>query len=375
MKHTIYTCCFIILAATSCKKDDWGKGLETTISLGAVAAPDNNVSIPLDQLSNGVVVFEWEPAKLADFTIPLYKVLFDVEGGDFTKPIHTVISEKSGAQNSMRLSHRDMNRIANKAGIKRLEKGKVKWTIVASNGVTGDTSKDICTMELHRPAGYADNPENVYLWGSATEAGTDISKAAKCKKLSDGVFELYTSLSTGTYTLTDKITGTPLTFVLGDSLINEGSYAASITTTKKIYRIHLDFNTAVHTITEIQEVGLWFAGYNKITHVLAYDANGTWKAADIAIVWSVQSWGKDERYKFRVVEKAKNGTVTNVFWGGASKDNNRPNSSTAASYFYLKSNDATQWDYTYKFEKESAKADVMVKFNATDVYTHQVVYK
>jgi starch-binding outer membrane protein SusE/F len=364
-----------ILIIASCKKDDWGKDLETTITPGAVTAPDNNTSIPLDQLSNGVVIFEWQVAKFADYTTPLYKVLFDVEGGDFSKPIYTVLSEKNGAQNSVRVSHREMNRIAFKAGIKRMEKGKVKWTIVASNGVTGDTSKDVRTLELQRPAGYAENPETVYMWGSATEAGNDITKAVKFKKVSDGVFEAYTSLTTGAYTITDKIAGTPLTFVLGDSLINEGSNANSITSAKKIYRISLDFNTAVHTITEIQEVGLWFSGFNKITNVLNYDANGIWKAADIAIVWSVQSWGKDERYKFRVVEKAKNGTVSNVFWCSATKDNARPNSSTAAGYFYLRTNDATQWDYTYKFEKEAAKADVLVKFHATDAYTHQVIYK
>jgi hypothetical protein len=365
----------MVLVVSSCKKDDWGKGLETTITPGAITAPENNVSIPLDQLSNGVVVFEWQPAKMADYTTPLYKVLFDVQSGDFTKPIYTALAEKSGAQNSVRLSHRDMNRIAHKAGIKRMEKGNIKWTIVTTNGVTADTSKDIHTMELQRSAGYADNPENVFIWGSATEAGTDISKAAKFKKLSDGVFEIYTSLTTGAYTIIDKITDIPLTFVLGDSLINEGSNATSITTTKKIYRINLDFNTAVHTITEIQEVGLWFSGYNKVTNVLAYDANGIFKAADIPIAWSVQTWGKDERYKFRVVEKAKNGTVTNVFWGSSLKDNVRATPSTAASYFNLKSNDATQWDYAYKFEKESARADVLVKFHAADVYTHQVVYR
>src|SRR5687767_15659894 len=121
MKHCFLYIYSILLIATACKKEKWGKNLETTITPGAITSPEHNVSIPLDQLSNGVVVFEWQPAKMADFTTPLYKVLFDVESGDFTKPIHTALSEKSGAQNSVRLSHRDMNRIAHKAGIKRLE--------------------------------------------------------------------------------------------------------------------------------------------------------------------------------------------------------------------------------------------------------------
>jgi starch-binding outer membrane protein SusE/F len=377
-KKYLYKAIYLFIVSAllcSCKKDNWGKDLETTITTVSTTSPANNTFIPLDQLSNAVVTFEWQPVKTGDQTLVLYKVLFDKENGNFSQPLAAVVATTQGSKTNLILTHRDLNKIANKAGIKVLETGKVKWTVVASNGVVSDTSGEIKVLELKRPQGYAENPADVYITGSATEAGTDLTKAIKFKRLSDGVFELYTSLNTGTYKIIDNATATPLTFILDGAVIKDGTNANSPAATKTVYRIRLDFNTAMATLTEIQWVGLWFAGYNGITSILTYDANGVWKATDIAIVWSTQSWGKDERYKFRVVEKDMNGMVTNVFWSSVNKDNSRPASSTAASYYYFKSNDSSQWDYTFKFEKESAKADILVKFQASDNYTHQIIYK
>lgn len=362
----------IILA--SCSKDYWTTEINTTITTITTSAPASNTSLVLDPLSNAIVTFEWTPAKTGNQTPVYYKVLFDVEGGNFSAPVFTFTPDGLGTKNTLRLPHRDLNRVAGKAGIKPLEKGKVKWTVVASNGVAGDTAKDAKVLELERPIGFAENPAELFLTGSATEGGTDLTKAIRLKKLSEGVFELYTSLDAGSYSLVNKTTGATMRFVWEGTLIKEGEAANSPAAAKTTYRINLNFNTATAQLTEIQEVGLWFAAHNKITNVLTYDGGGVWKAADIPIVFKQESWGKDERYKFRVVEKDMSGNTTNVFQASATKDNSKPNSSTAASYFYFKSNDATQWDYTWKFEKEAAKADILVKFTG-DNYTHQVIYK
>ncbi len=372
---TILTgCCAALLLATGCDKDYWSTDIETSITPVTTAAPANNISLALDPLSNAVVTFEWTTAKTGNNTPVYYKLLFVKEGGSFSAPVFAFNAAGQGTKNTLTLSHRDLNKVANKAGIKALEKGKLQWTVVASNGVASDTSADRKVLELERPVGFAENPTEVFLSGSATEGGADISKALRFKKLSEGVFELYSSLNTGTYNIIDKITGTPLSFALEGSLIKEGGAVNSPAAVKTAYRINLDFNTATAKLTEIQEVGLWFAAYNKITNTLTYDGGGVWKAADMAIVFKQESWGKDDRYKFRVVEKDMNGDVKNIFQASATKDNNKPTSSTAASYFYFKSNDGSQWDYTYKFEKESAKADLLVKFQG-DNYTHQVIYK
>lgn len=374
LKRILYIVLVSSTLAASCSKDYWTTDVSTTITAVTTSAPANNLSLVLDPLSNAIVTFEWTPAKTGNQTPVYYKVLFDKEGGNFSAPVFTFTPDLLGTKNTLRLSHRDLNRVANQAGIQPLGKGKVKWTVVASNGIASDTSKDVKILELERPIGFAENPAELFLTGSATEGGTDITKAIRLKKLSEGVFELYTSLDAGTYSLINKTTGRDMSFVLDGGLIKEGEEANSPATAKTTYRINLNFNTATAQLTEIREVGLWFAAYNTITKVLTYEGGGIWKAADMPIVFKQESWGKDERYKFRVVEKDRTGNTTNVFQASVNKDNSKPNSSTAASYFYFRSNDATQWDYTYKFEKEAAKADILVKFTG-DNYTHQVIYK
>lgn len=372
-KHLIHILSLSLLLG-ACDKDYWPHSIETSITKVTTAAPANNLSLALDPLSNAVVRFEWSAAKTGNHTPVYYKILFDKEGGNFSQPIYSFTSASQGTKTNLTITHRDLNKVASKAGIKALEKGKVIWTVVASNGVNSDTSADKKVMELERPIGFAENPVEVYLTGSATETGTEAGKALRLKKLSDGVFEIYTALDVGTYHFIDGKTGTPISFAIEGTLIKLGTEGASPATTRTPYRINLDFNTATARLTEIVEVGLWFAAYNQVTNVLAYDGGGIWKAGDIPIVFKQESWGKDDRYKFRVVEKDANGDTKNVFQASVKKDNNKPTGSTAADYWYFKSNDPSQWDYTYKFEKESPKADILVKF-VGDNYTHQIIYK
>lgn len=360
-----------------CKKDDFNKATyDATIPELVVNSATDGKVFDLDPASNAVVTLEWAPAKASNGTLVFYKVLIDKETGNFSNPVYTGIPNNSGLDNKLAINHRELNKIASAAGIKALEKGKLKWKITATSGVATKDMEGFKTIEVVRPDGYAENPADLYITGTATEGGTDLTKTPKFKKLSEGVFELYTSLSAGTFKLIDKITGTPRVFSIVGKAIKDDTETPTLSQTAKVYRINLDFNKAIASYTEIQSVGLWFSGYNKITNNLVYDGNGVWKAGDIAITWSTQSWGKDERYKFRVTEKDMDGVVSTKSLGGPNADNgNRPTASTAATYYLLKPVDNSQWDYTYKFMKEAAKADVLVKFDATGDYTHQVIYK
>lgn len=370
-KYATGLLCFVLML--SCKKEKVDN-VSTSIVAANIVAPANNTLINLDPASNAVVSFEWNAASTANFTLAFYKVVFDKEGGDFTKPVYTGIPGKVGSENKLSLSHKEMNKIAYAAGIKELNSGKVIWRVIASNGVVSATSGS-GILELKRPLGFAENPANIFITGAATEGGTDISKAQNFKKLSDGVFEIYTSLNPGTYKLVDKVTGTPLSFVIDAGMLKEGTEVTSLATTKTVYRINLDFNKSTAIFTEIQSVGLWFSGYNKIQTVLTYDAAGLWKATDVAIVWKTESWGKDERYKFRVTEKDPLGNVTVKNWGSVNKDNSRATATSPASYFLLKEVDNSQYDYTFKFAAESQKTDIEFRLQAAADYTHKVIFK
>lgn len=360
------------VALSACEKDS-PDAVNTTIAEAALLAPADKTVINLNPLSNAVVTFEWEAAKTANNTTSFYEVEFEKENGDFSNPVYKTITNRLGVENKLLLNHRIVNRIAHLAGIAELANGKVKWRVKANTGVVSAVSKS-GILELNRPEGTTDIPAELYLTGTATEGGTDLSKSVKFKKTGEGLFEVYTALNAGTYTLVNKVTGEPLSFVLRNDLISSGTSANSPVSAKTIYRINLDFNTASATLTEIASVGLWFSGYNAIKANLVYDAGGIWKAT-FNNAWKTESWGKDERYKFRMVEKDAAGNLTTKNWGSSKKDNNRPTANQDASYYFLNAVDNTQYDYTYKFAAESQNTEVQFKMHSSGDYTHTLIFK
>ena len=134
----------------ACKKDSWGKDNVTTITAAVQSAPDNNVSVALDTLSNAVVSFEWQAAKTGNFTPVYYKVIFDKAGGDFTHPLYTGVPASLGSALKLAVSHKDLNKIAVTAAIPVAGKGKLQWKVIASNGVVADSSGSGRIIELQR---------------------------------------------------------------------------------------------------------------------------------------------------------------------------------------------------------------------------------
>lgn len=134
----------------ACEKDSWGKDNVTSITAAIVTAPDDNVSIILDPLSNAVVSFEWQPAKTGNYTPVYYKVIFDKETGDFTHPLYTGVPASLGSALKLAVSHKDLNKIATLATLPSPGKGKLRWKVIASNGVVVDSSGSGRLIELQR---------------------------------------------------------------------------------------------------------------------------------------------------------------------------------------------------------------------------------
>lgn len=364
---------FCLLSLLGCKKDKRDE-ISTTIMAPGIIAPINNTTINIDRQSNVVVNFEWGAAKTANNTLSFYKVVFDKETGDFTQPVYTLSPARGGIETKLLVSQKDLNKIAFAAGIPELGTAKIKWKVIADNGVVSASSEGI--FQVTRPVGAVENPTALFVTGTATEGGMDLTRALPFKKLSDGVFEIYTSLNAGTFTLVDKITGTPASISIDAGIIRENATPVpSPSTSKKVYRINLDFNSSTALFTEITSVGLFISGFNTVKATLSYDAAGVWKANDVDIVWKQESTYKDERYKFKMTEVNEAGVSSTKSWGPIVKDiAARPTASTAATYYYLTPVDNSQYDFCYKFVMEK-KADIQFKLAATADYTHIITYK
>lgn len=366
----------LVFVLAGCKKDDYK--LNTNIMpVEKLTAPVNDKFTKLQPATSATVSFEWEQARAEDGSLVLYEVVFDKETGDFSEPVAKIASDGGGIQNKLTLSHKDLNGLAGKAGIPALGIGKLKWAVYASKGFNIQPSKETRTIEVERPNGFAEIPVDVFLTGAATEAGADLAAAKKMKSVTAGVFEIYTSLKDGKFRFADRNTGTPTYYYMDGGLLKENGESTHSGGTK-VFRLRLDFNNATVTATEITGIGLWFAPDNKILYDLTYEGNSTWSFTDKVITFKQESWGRDERYKFRMNVKNSEGVASEEWIGSSNADNSRPTSATPLSFWELKPiNNNDQWNYCYKFKTEvdTKTCDVKVYFWTDKNYTHEVIVK
>jgi len=357
-------------AVVSCKKNE--KDLNENISpIGALSLPVNQAAIKLTP-SNAAASqqFKWTSATPEDGGLILYEVAFDKEGGNFSAPVFKVVSDGGGVQPQVTISHKDLTKIAALCGINSSSTGKVNWTVIASKASNRKVGQETRTLQLERPAGFAEVPTDLYLTGSASEGGDELSRAVKFKKLEEGVFELYTSLKAGTYFLTDKTAQTGRKFFTEGASIKEGTASITVSGSAKPYYIKYDFNVAsVIELSEVQSVGLYMSAYGNEIGQLSYTSGGTWQSDIIPVVFYQFSWGRDERYKFALH------TSSGIKYMGSSNVNNVSPVGQPASYFYLNPVSADQWNNTYKFnplaDNKSIKATVSL--GATGPYSHNIV--
>jgi starch-binding outer membrane protein SusE/F len=358
----------LMFIITSCKKET--RALNENLSpVSSLSLPLDNASINLDPTSSQSVLFSWEETVAEDGNFVLYEIAFDKEGGNFSSPIFKTVSEGGGVRNEITFTHKDLVKIAALGGIEASSTGKLKWTVIASKATNKKLATVTRTLELKRPAGFADIPAALYLTGTATEGGDDVTKAVAMKRVESGVFEVYTSLKAGTYYLTDKAASDGKKFYVEGTVIKEGTNAITVTGATKVYRLRYDFNVAsVLEATEIQRMGLFMSAYNREIAQLDYVGNGVFQSPVTPVEFYQFSWGRDERYKFALH------TSAGVEYQGSVNANNVNPIGQPASYFYLTPVSNSQWDNTYKFNPaaDMKNVKVTVRFSPATPYTHEV---
>lgn len=359
----------VLVSIFSCQEDT---ELHTEVTpVNSLYAPENNAYMNLGAQSSAV--FEWEAAKAADNGVVLYEVVFDIESGDFSDPLYLLSADGRGLQRRLTLPFSELNKIAQMAGIQPEGVGKLQWSVQSSKGVNVQPLMEIRTIEVARPAGFP-SPDELFLVGSATEAGDELSEAILMKKTSTNTFEAYTTLKSGAYHFASRNTGEPDTFYIdGDKLRADGETEYS--GDEKVYRIRVDFSNGTTEISEISKVELWFAPNDVFLTDLPYSSNGTWLVEDFPIEFRQEDWGRDERYKFRFTTLDAEGNTVEEWFGSTNGDNQRPTESTGPAYWYMVPVSDDRWSNSFKFasEVDNATSDISVIFNAeVSNYTHTI---
>lgn len=337
--------------------------------------PADGKSIVLEPSASASVYFEWDYVKAEESGTAIYQIAFDKQDGDFSNPIYVMYADNNGYYNHITITHKLLNKIAGMAGIMPSETGTLKWTVFSIKGTKMMKADQSNTLTVTRLAGFADLPIDVYITGEASEGGTDLSKAQKMKVVSNGTFEIYTKvLANKPFYFTDGITGTPRQFYTSNGLVKENG---TTTVTKDgVYRITLDFNTGAATYTLVEKIGFFFCPSNAVLFELPYIGNGVFKATKQTVTFKQESWGRDERYKFRmfVRENGGQGDLEEWEWGTLNQTDSRPTATTPESYYYMQLVTPTQWDNKWKLmgDFDGVPADYTVYLQADRPYTHSI---
>jgi len=197
---------FLSVSFISCDSEEYELDPEI-VEMGNLETPSNNESISINTENGSNIIFSWSPSKSADGGAISYTIKFDEEGGDFSDPLYTSVSDNGGGATKFTMSPSRLNVIAAQAGIPQLETGNIIWTVEATSSYFVESFPVSSTVSLTRPEGLAIFPEFMYIYGSATEASS-INNAVAFKEISNqlpsdniepGVFESITKLTPGEF--------------------------------------------------------------------------------------------------------------------------------------------------------------------------------
>jgi hypothetical protein len=367
------------LLLVHCDKDE--RDINLTISeVTNIFTPVDGLSIQVKPTNaTTVVTFEWEQARAEDGSLVMYEVAFDQENGDFSSPFYKVASDGNGVNNRLSLTYGALSNIAKLGGADFFEKKKFKWTVYASKGTNVKKATVERTIEIERPGGFDPMPGSVFMMGSATEAGATLAEALPMQSLGNNVFEIFTKLKPGTYKFVDGTTGTPREFYIyeeaGAQLIGKDG-ETTYNGPEKIVRLRLDFNSLNTSMAEVKSLQLWYSPDNKFWFTLPYVGKGIWRYEGYTVQLKQESWGIDERHKYKMVYN--DGTGDKDLWLNYStndspgQDGQYPHT-VAYRTINMTTNNGSQYDWTWKFDrnylKTGDKANFWVDLSGNGPYT------
>jgi hypothetical protein len=356
----------------------------------SLVSPTQNQLIAID-LENGTTTkFEWTKSDSHYGGVVLYEVVFDKENGDFTTPIFKTVSNGGGGDAWLSLTPKQLIALAKLANIGVDSEGVVKWKVIASQGGERKEVEEVRTLRLKRPAGIGEIPAELFAYGSGFEVKT-IETAMKFKKIEDGVFEIFASISNGEINLCNAATGNKVFYILGSNnkLVEaDNESGIEMNGTGNAYRIVVDFNLLTVKTTEIKSIQMirtWQYNLGNLTYI----GNHKFEVKNIALPY-YHDWGyPEERYRFWVTTNEGQ-----EIWGSYHNDqmngsnipglvafNTQPDGSEPATYYNIynladipSAGQSADWTGMYKLPKgsENKHANVIIDMSTTGAYKHFV---
>ena len=294
----------LTLGFTACEED--GQDLNFNIQPGnELYAPADNASVNLGQGLN--TSFEWAPSVAEDGGYITYEVLFDKADGDFSAPLAIKTSQMTGSKASLSISAKELNEVAALAGIENAKTGQIKWTVRAGKGLFSQTYTQANVLTVSRINLVDPLPTAVTLKGEAVEdaAGIKLIPAyLDGKAVGSGVYECFTKISEGEFTVVDELDRYYSLKSNGRiKHIVDGSSTAN-TLKAGIYWIKIDFSAMTYTAVQVSMIEYYAASWadnsmSTVYKTLTYKGKGVWELLDYDNEISVNS-SNDTRHRFNM---------------------------------------------------------------------------
>lgn len=206
MKHIYKKIVFllaVIFLVSACGEEDnlQPEGL-WDLSIPSVESPENNARIVLDQDNeNELITFSWSAAtSSAGYGVYYSVVIVDGDDPNYENPIIEITANNGGKDLSASISYVDLDTALSLAGYSANTEVNLIWAAVAkslSKQQMGTSNLIVTRFEDEII------PSQLFISGTATESGTDLSQAIVLRRLNNSegnpsnIFEMYTSLTAG----------------------------------------------------------------------------------------------------------------------------------------------------------------------------------
>lgn len=356
--------------------DNMGDRDTRVAGVKTLVTPENGTAVVLEPTATAAISFTWTHVPENEIGTAIYQLAFDKADGDFSRPVYLIFSADNGYANSVNITHKQMNKIASMMGVEPSTSGSFKWTVLASKGTNVAQAGPANTITITRLAGFDEIPVDLFVTGEASEGGTDRTKAHRMTVVGEGEFEVYTKLKGGQpFYFTNGASDNPKTYSTADGLIKESG--TTTVPTDGVYRITLDYTLAACTYTLVNKIMFYFCPTDAMLFELPYVGYGVFKAEKQTVTFKQESWGRDQRYKFRMLIRENSGADTEktVEWGTLNATDSPPTATSPASYYYLMLIDTpTQWDNKWKMmsDFDGVPADYTIYLQADGAYTHTI---
>ncbi len=366
---------FVLFTAWSCSEESnlqpegqWDLSSPSVAQINGVTLDEAN---PTEKIA-----FQWDAAVSSVRYGVYYTLVIDsLDAQDSSNPILEVKADNSGKSTSASVTYSDLNDALYMAGYKPGVEISLKYTVVANC-----LSKSTTDEKQFAVVRYDD--DQLFLAGSATEVGDNVTSAIKFKRLKNAsdeklnIYEVHTSLNANeSFMVYNGKSIKAIAYgVNEDGLLERGASALSVEE-EGVYKITIDFDAMSVDYFKIESLGVIGSsltdGWNS-DEDLEYLGDGVWQA-DISFVSSGDYIIRANNTWDGIIKKVS-GTSGTVAYEGFANDNGIgvENIPQAEVGYYTVTLTLNADEYSIDLEKAPDER-MYVIVNGTDTYELSMV--